>query len=75
MDPLIYGNYPFSMRTLVGKRLPKFTEEQSRMVKGSFDFIGINYYTANYAAEIPVANSVNISYSTDSLANLTSNYA
>ncbi|KAJ4711684.1 putative Beta-glucosidase [Melia azedarach] len=71
MDPLIYGNYPFSMRTLVGKRLPKFTEEQSRMVKGSFDFIGINYYTANYAAEIPVANSVNISYSTDSLANLT----
>ncbi|KAJ0037371.1 hypothetical protein Pint_24094 [Pistacia integerrima] len=71
MDPIIYGDYPFSMRSIVGQRLPKFTKEQSEMVKGSFDFIGINYYTAQYAANIPVANTVNISYSSDSLANLT----
>ncbi|XP_044490211.1 beta-glucosidase 12-like isoform X1 [Mangifera indica] len=71
MDPIIYGDYPFSMRNIVRQRLPKFTKEQSDMVKGSFDFIGINYYTADYAANIPVANTVNISYSTDSLANLT----
>ncbi|KAJ0096246.1 hypothetical protein Patl1_17274 [Pistacia atlantica] len=71
MDPIIYGDYPFSMRSIVGQRLPKFTKEQSEMVKGSFDFIGINYYTAQYAANVPVANTVNISYSSDSLANLT----
>ncbi|KAL9420925.1 hypothetical protein AB3S75_038486 [Citrus x aurantiifolia] len=71
MDPLIYGNYPFIMRTLVRERLPKFTNEQSVMLKGSFDFIGMNYYSSNYAVDIPVANSINISYSTDSQANLT----
>lgn len=74
MDPIIYGDYPLSMRNIVGQRLPKFTKEQSEMIKGSFDFIGINYYTAQYAANIPVANTVNISYSSDSLANLTSKY-
>lgn len=41
------------------------------MLKGSFDFIGMNYYSSNYAVDIPVANSINISYSTDSQANLT----
>ncbi|KAL6341650.1 hypothetical protein AAG906_032771 [Vitis piasezkii] len=49
MDPLTYGDYPHSMRSLVGKRLPKFSKEQSEMLKGSYDFLGLNYYTANYA--------------------------
>ncbi|KAK3211286.1 hypothetical protein Dsin_015992 [Dipteronia sinensis] len=72
MEPLTYGDYPFSMRTLVGERLPKFSKKESMMVKGSLDFLGLNYYTAFYAANVAVANSVNISYSTDSLANQTS---
>ncbi|KAG7948012.1 hypothetical protein I3843_14G124300 [Carya illinoinensis] len=71
MDPLTNGDYPHSMRTLVGKRLPKFTETQSELVKGSYDFIGINYYTANYAAYAPSYNYVNKSYVTDSLVNQT----
>ena len=74
MNPLTYGDYAYSMRTIVGPRLPKFTPEQSMLVKGSFDFLGLNYYTANYAANVPVANTVNVSYSTDSLANLTSKF-
>ncbi|XP_042425249.1 beta-glucosidase 13-like isoform X1 [Zingiber officinale] len=49
MDPLTQGDYPTSMRTNVKDRLPKFTEGQSQMLKGSFDFIGINYYTSLYA--------------------------
>uniref|UniRef100_A0ACD5V5P6 Uncharacterized protein n=1 Tax=Avena sativa TaxID=4498 RepID=A0ACD5V5P6_AVESA len=71
MDPLTRGVYPQSMRTLVGNRLPQFTKEQSKMVKGSFDFIGINYYTANYADNLPPSNGLNISYNTDAQANLT----
>ncbi|XP_034702936.1 beta-glucosidase 12-like [Vitis riparia] len=71
MDPLTYGDYPHSMRILAGNRLPNFTFEQSMLVKGSLDFLGLNYYTANYAANIPVANIVNVSYATDSLVNLT----
>jgi len=71
MDPLIRGHYPVSMRRLVGNRLPQFTSEQSELVKGAFDFIGLNYYTANYAANLPPSNGLNLSYSTDSQANLT----
>jgi beta-glucosidase len=71
MDPITFGDYPKSMRSLVGKRLPKFTPEQVELVKGSYDFLGLNYYTGNYAANIPYANSVNVSYSTDSQASLT----
>ncbi|KAJ0961709.1 hypothetical protein J5N97_000028 [Dioscorea zingiberensis] len=71
MDPLVFGDYPHSMRAYVGDRLPKFTKEQSKIVKGSFDFIGLNYYTANYAQNIPFSNKVNLTYNTDARANLT----
>ncbi|KAK1588588.1 hypothetical protein Q3G72_024783 [Acer saccharum] len=71
MEPLSYGKYPASMRGLVTERLPKFTKKQTRMVKGSYDFIGINYYTAIYAVDVPITNSSNISCYSDSLAILT----
>ncbi|CAN1263521.1 Beta-glucosidase 24 [Linum perenne] len=71
MDPLTFGKYPKSMRAFVGKRLPKFSKEEAKLVKGSFDFLGLNYYTANYAANIPADNSPNASYLTDSRARLT----
>lgn len=32
----------------LGDRLPKFTEEESKLVKGSNDFYGMNHYCANY---------------------------
>uniref|UniRef100_A0A804MEQ4 Beta-glucosidase 12 n=2 Tax=Zea mays TaxID=4577 RepID=A0A804MEQ4_MAIZE len=71
MDPLVSGDYPASMRRLVGDRLPRFTKEQSKLVKGAFDFIGLNYYTTYYADSLPPSsNGLNSSYNTDSLANL-----
>lgn len=74
MNPLTYGAYPETMRSIVGKRLPKFTHEQVKLVNGSFDFIGLNYYSGNFASNDPSANSVNDSYSSDSLANLTGKF-
>ncbi|KAL4612081.1 hypothetical protein ACB092_08G173100 [Castanea dentata] len=71
LNPLINGDYPPSMRSLVKDRLPKFTKEQSKLVKGSFDFIGLNYYTANYAAYAPQPTGDRASFTTDSSANLT----
>ncbi|TVU11416.1 hypothetical protein EJB05_45002, partial [Eragrostis curvula] len=71
MDPLTKGDYPVSMRTLVGNRLPRFTKEQSKAVNGSFDFIGLNYYTARYAQNTKHNSNGNVSYSTDSLTNQT----
>lgn len=68
MDPVVFGDYPSSMRSIVGKRLPKFTKEESAFIKGSFDFIGLNYYTAFYAENLPKSNISHPSYLTDSLA-------
>lgn len=59
------------MRALVGSRLPKFTKEQSLIVKGSFDFLGLNYYTSSYVKYAPHSNSPP-SYVTDALMNQTS---
>lgn len=72
MDPLTYGNYPKSMQSLCGSRLPKFTKEQSYMVKGSYDFLGLNYYTSNYVANNINYQDVQESYSTDSRCIVTS---
>ncbi|KAG6759883.1 hypothetical protein POTOM_036377 [Populus tomentosa] len=49
IEPLILGNYPITMRNRVGDRLPNFTENDVALVKGSFDFVGINHYTTFYA--------------------------
>ncbi|XP_027929754.1 beta-glucosidase 24-like [Vigna unguiculata] len=53
MEPLTSGKYPDTMRKLVGKRLPEFSAEESTLLAGSFDFLGLNYYTTNYAANRP----------------------
>nr|AAY23259.1 Glycosyl hydrolase family 1 [Oryza sativa Japonica Group]ABA91756.1 Cyanogenic beta-glucosidase precursor, putative [Oryza sativa Japonica Group] len=71
MDPLVHGDYPGTMRGWLGDRLPKFTPAQSAMVKGSYDFIGINYYTTYYAKSVPPPNSNELSYDVDSRANTT----
>ncbi|XP_028799688.1 beta-glucosidase 24 [Neltuma alba] len=53
MEPLHSGAYPAVMVQKAGARLPKFSRSESLMVKGSFDFIGLNYYTSYYAADTP----------------------
>ncbi|XP_004301037.1 PREDICTED: beta-glucosidase 27-like [Fragaria vesca subsp. vesca] len=52
-----YGDYPKVMRHLVKERLPCFTEEEKSLVKGSFDFIGINYYTTRYGKNDPASQA------------------
>lgn len=48
IHPIVYGEYPRTMQSIVGNRLPKFTKEEVKMVKGSIDFVGINQYTTYY---------------------------
>ncbi|KAK8507376.1 hypothetical protein V6N12_072639 [Hibiscus sabdariffa] len=49
LDPLFFGDYPESMRRLVGERLAKILPEMAESLVGAFDFIGINHYTTYYA--------------------------
>ncbi|KAI3765221.1 hypothetical protein L2E82_15249 [Cichorium intybus] len=63
MEPLFSGKYPDIMRKNAGDRLPKFTREQAKLVKGAYDFLGLNYYCSNYATTAEATDVV--SYSND----------
>ncbi|KAF5196823.1 Beta-glucosidase [Thalictrum thalictroides] len=47
----MFGDYPLSVKQLVGDRLPVYTEQESKDIKGSFDFIGMNYYVTAYVMD------------------------
>ncbi|KAL1324000.1 hypothetical protein AAHE18_13G056900 [Arachis hypogaea] len=69
MEPLTKGEYPKSMQSMVGDRLPKFSEEESQQLRGSFDFLGLNYYSSLYAAYAPHLRSAKPALQTDALVN------
>ncbi|CAI0412788.1 unnamed protein product [Linum tenue] len=68
-DPLATGDYPPSMRANVGKRLPRFSKEEAKMLKGSADFVGLNYYTSYYVFNDPPPSNALKSATTDSHTN------
>ena len=45
---MVYGDYPDVMKKIAGSRLPAFANLESNQVKGSFDFLGLNYYFGLY---------------------------
>ena len=53
LDPLTLGKYPASLTRLVGAWLPRFSAEEAKALKGSFDFLGYNYYTTQYTTNNP----------------------
>ncbi|XP_027355483.1 cyanogenic beta-glucosidase-like isoform X2 [Abrus precatorius] len=74
MDPLTKGEYPKSMQSLVGNRLPKFSKEEAKQLKGSFDFLGLNYYSSSYAAYAPHQHGARPALQTDGLVNFTNQH-
>ncbi|CAK1543670.1 unnamed protein product [Leptosia nina] len=62
------GGWPPSIEQFVAKkskkegykksRLPAFTREEIEFIKGTYDFYGLNYYTARLASPIPPNMSV-----------------
>ncbi|CAN6167614.1 unnamed protein product [Urochloa humidicola] len=66
MHPMVYGDYPPVMRKNVGSRLPSFTDEERKRVKGSFDFVGFNHYIAVYVkADLSLLNQTQRDYACD----------
>lgn len=48
----MYGEYPPEMRQVVGSRLPTFSREDKKKLRGNLlDFIGINHYTTEYVMD------------------------
>ena len=45
-DPVWFGDYPAELKSRLGARLPKFTDTEKKLLKGSSDFFGLNHYTS-----------------------------
>lgn len=55
-DPAYYGDYPAEMRHRLGALLPEFTPADAALLKGSADYIALNYYLSEvirHAADSP----------------------
>eukprot|EP01026_Neomeris_dumetosa_P001167 TRINITY_DN10288_c0_g1_i6.p2 TRINITY_DN10288_c0_g1~~TRINITY_DN10288_c0_g1_i6.p2 ORF type:complete len:296 (-),score=35.04 TRINITY_DN10288_c0_g1_i6:257-1066(-) len=56
-DPVCFGQYPESMVSTLGDKLPEFTPQQQKLLKGSIDFFGLNHY-ATYAVRSKKATQI-----------------
>lgn len=57
-DPIYKGDYPECMRAAVGERLPRFSDADMAVIRGSSDFFGLNFYGGMYASEPPAGQSM-----------------
>lgn len=64
-NPVYFGEYPKCMREEIGDRLPKFSAEESDMLKGSSDFFGLNHYSTHYTTGIRVKDEDTVSLAND----------
>ena len=62
VHPLIFGDYPDIMKQSLGRRLPSFTEYETKLVNSSFDFIGVNCYTASVVTDDPGKDGIAANY-------------
>ncbi|KAE9024510.1 hypothetical protein PF011_g3472 [Phytophthora fragariae] len=51
LSPMITGDYPAVMRGRVGDRLPRFTPEETALVKGSYDLLMLNHYSSKLVTD------------------------
>ncbi|RZC93537.1 hypothetical protein C5167_007349 [Papaver somniferum] len=65
LEPLVSGHYPQNMIEILKHLLPAFTYLQHLQIKGSFDFIGLNYYSTSCISNNPPTNATEMSYDTD----------
>lgn len=75
MEPLTRGTWPESMQTYAqsatpdypdGRVLPKFSRDQVKKLIDSYDFLGINYYTASYVRKPTSSDEIPLGYLADS---------
>jgi beta-glucosidase len=65
VEPVVRGDYPFSMRSLVKDRLPYFTDEEKEKLVGSYDIMGINYYTSRFSKHVDISTGYTPVLNTD----------
>jgi beta-glucosidase/6-phospho-beta-glucosidase/beta-galactosidase len=53
LDPIYFGKYPTIMQEQLGDLLPSLSPSESKAIKGTVDFLGINHYTSHYTINQP----------------------
>ena len=43
-------------------RLPSFSEEQKRFLKGTADFLALNFYSVSFAEHLDLSNEENVTW-------------
>ncbi|KAH0905191.1 hypothetical protein HID58_044694 [Brassica napus] len=66
LEPITHGDYPQTMKDSIGARLPSFTDEQKDKLKGSCDFVGVNYFTSAFVAHVEDVDQEKPSWEADS---------
>jgi beta-galactosidase len=54
-DPIYFGDYPESLKSRLGDKLPRFSDSEKEMLKGSSDFFGLNHYSTYYTRAVEKA--------------------
>lgn len=62
LHPLYYGDYPEVMRERLGDQLPKFSEEDKKLLLNALDFIGLNHYTSRFISHVTECTEENHYY-------------
>ncbi|XP_078445069.1 beta-glucosidase 22-like [Wolffia australiana] len=57
VGPLVNGDYPRSMVEKIGNRMPSFSSSEQERIRGTVDFLGVNYYATLLAADAGSGNS------------------
>jgi beta-glucosidase/6-phospho-beta-glucosidase/beta-galactosidase len=52
-DPPHFGDYPALLRERLGNLLPAFSDEDTRLLRRSMDYIALNYYTSDVVRHAP----------------------
>eukprot|EP00882_Tetradesmus_deserticola_P026789 GHRQ01029583.1.p1 GENE.GHRQ01029583.1~~GHRQ01029583.1.p1 ORF type:complete len:356 (+),score=138.00 GHRQ01029583.1:1133-2200(+) len=52
-DAIHFGDYPEQAKRTQGAFLPVFTDAEKKLLRRSYDYMGLTLYTAKYASEVP----------------------
>lgn len=59
-DPVYLGDYPALLKERLADVLPSFTAEDSRLLRGSADFLALNYYWSDVVRHAPGAGPMDV---------------
>ncbi|MQM15928.1 hypothetical protein Taro_048884 [Colocasia esculenta] len=51
VEPLVYGDYPRTMKERTGSKMPCFWDHQRKQMMDSYDFLGINHYATLWVSD------------------------